>query len=82
MRDAIDPLIKSVFVDDMMPSGIDTSESSDGSSFTITGNRIAGVDGSCYSGDGVPCDDTEACNGNSVYSQNISNNRPVFLTTN
>ena len=29
---------------------------------TITNNRVAGVDGSCYSGYGVECTDSETCN--------------------
>jgi hypothetical protein len=71
----VEGVLNTNFADDKMPSGIDTSESTDGDSIVITGNRVAGVDGSCYAGDGVSCEGTEACTGNQVSSPNVANNR-------
>ena len=60
------------FADDVMPAGIDTEMVEE---VTITNNRIAGVDGSCYAGYGEECDsDTEACSattGTNAWTGNI-----------
>ena len=59
--------------DDKMPAGIQTSETWD-DGLIIRGNRVAGVDGSCYYSNGIKCDSSEACNGASIqgtWSDNI-----------
>ena len=60
------------FADDVMPAGIDTEMVKE---VTITNNRVAGVDGSCYAGHGEECDsDTEACSattGTNAWTGNI-----------
>ena len=43
------------FADDQMPAGIMTEETND---VIISGNRVAGVDGSCFSGHGSQCSST------------------------
>ena len=47
-----------------MPSGIDTSNTLDGS-IIVQNNRVVGVEGSCFSGSGTECDESESCSAQS-----------------
>ena len=59
------------FADDLMPAGIDTEKTK---SVTVRNNRVAGVDGSCYAGNGEECDASESCNSSNNGSSDHSNN--------
>ena len=59
------------FADDNMPAGIDT-EFSMGN--LVADNRVAGVDGSCFSGNGEECDHSESCAPQSTSPHQDKNN--------
>ena len=68
--DALENSDNEDFGDHVTPSGIDTKETSD---VIITGNRVSGVTGACFSGRGESCDKSAACNDIVTESKLVNN---------
>ena len=64
----MDNALNTNFADDKMPAGIDTSETQDVAE--ISGNRVSGVEGSCFAGHAETCDASEACKADSIEPNN------------
>jgi len=62
-QDYFETTVNANFPDDKTPSGIETMGTQD---VLITNNRVSGVDGSCFGGNGELCNELEAATGDHV----------------